>query len=75
MGGGGLQYGGQISSLIIIPLLLSSDVDGDWSCLCSASSPCPNTFSNTVSIQEIIAIAIKDVITIEFLLPLVYQII
>ena len=75
IGGDGLQYGGQISSLIIIPLLLSSNVGGgDWCCLCFVSFPYANTFSNTVSIPEIIANAIKDVITIEFILPLVYQI-
>ena len=80
IGGGGLQYGGQISSLIIMPSLLSSNVgDVEWFCFCSVSSLCANTFSNTVSIPANIANTIKDVITIEFyfefILTLVYQII
>ena len=68
IGGGGLQYGGQISSLIIMPSLLSYNAGdgGDSSFLCYGFSPCANTFSNTVGIPEIIANTIKDVITIEF---------
>jgi len=37
------------------------------------SFPYANTFSNTVSLPAIIANAIKDVITIEFILPLVIK--
>ncbi len=78
IGGGGLQYGGQISSLIIMSSL-SSNVGGNGDDgLCFASS-CSNTFSNTVGIPEIIANTIKDVWTIKFkneiILSLVYQII
>jgi hypothetical protein len=41
-----------------MPSLLSSNVgdndgDGDSSCLCSASYPCANTFSNIVGIQQL----------------------
>ena len=56
IGGGGLQFGGQISSLIIMSSLLSSNVGdggGDWSCLCSAFSPCSKTFSNTIGMAVI----------------------
>jgi hypothetical protein len=79
IGGGGLQYGGQISSLIILSSLLLSNIgyNGDDG-LCSTSS-CANTFSNTVNIPEIIANTIKDVYTIKFkneiIVYFVYQII
>ena len=39
-----------------MPSLLSSNIgdgDGDWSCLCSAFSPCSITFSNTVGMAAI----------------------
>ena len=47
-----------------MPLLLLSNVGGDggdWFCLCCDSSPCGNTFSNTVDIREVITNTIKDV--------------
>ena len=64
IGGGGLQYGGQISSLIIIPLLLSSNVGGSGNdVLCSASS-CANKFSNAVGIPIIVAKARNGINTL-----------
>ena len=80
IGGGGLQYGGQISSLIIMSSLLLSNVGcsggDDW---LGSTSSCANTFSNTIDIPEIIANTIKDVYTIKFknetIISLVYQII
>jgi hypothetical protein len=75
LGGGGLQYGSQISSLIIVPSLFSSNVGdngGDSSCLCSASSHCANKFSNTDGIPAaIITNTIKDVNTIKFKIEII----
>ena len=64
--GGGLQYGGQISSLIIMPSLLSSNVGGSVDDGLCSKSFCANTFSNGVGIPTIMVKTRNDVNSIKF---------